>query len=82
MPEPAGMARPLQLDRFVACPSGVSWLLTCPAPLFESATADRLFPDQRPKQVTIRGLTAASGQKLRVSPDAAFAARVTVTEQE
>jgi hypothetical protein len=49
-----------------------------PAP----ATTTRPFPYQLTEQVTIRRLTTTSGQKIRISPDAAFAARVKVIEQE
>lgn len=49
-----------------------------PAP----ATAIRPFPYQLTEQVTIRHLTTTSGLKIRTSPDAGFAARVKVTEQE
>lgn len=49
-----------------------------PAP----ATASRPHPYALTERVTIRRLTTASGKKLRVSPDAAFAARVTVAEGE
>ena len=45
------------------------------------ATASRPFPYRLTEQVTIRRLTTASGLKVRVSPDAAFAARVKVIEQ-
>ena len=49
-----------------------------PAP----ATAIRPFPYQLTEQVTIRRLTTTSGLKIRTSPDAGFAARVKVIEQE
>jgi hypothetical protein len=48
----------------------------------EPATAARPFPYQLTEQVTIRRLTTTSGQKIRISPDAAFAARVKVIEPE
>jgi hypothetical protein len=46
------------------------------------ATATRPFPYQLTEQVTIRRLTTTSGLKIRISPDAAFAARVKVIEQK
>ncbi|HVZ65189.1 MAG TPA: hypothetical protein VG936_11505 [Lacunisphaera sp.] len=49
-----------------------------PAP----ATATRPFPYHLTEQVTIRHLTTTSGRKIRISPDAAFAARVKVMEQD
>lgn len=49
-----------------------------PAP----AAANRPFPYQLTEKVTIRRLTTVSGQKIRTSPDAEFAARVKVIEQE
>lgn len=48
----------------------------------EPATATRPFPYQLTEKVTIRRLTTTSGLKIRTSPDAAFAARVKVIEQE
>ncbi len=48
----------------------------------EPASAARPFPYQLTEQVTIRRLTTTSGLKIRTSPDAAFAARVKVIEQE
>jgi hypothetical protein len=49
-----------------------------PAP----ATAARPFAYHLTERVTIRRLTTTSGLKIRTSPDAAFAARVKVIEQE
>jgi len=49
-----------------------------PAP----ATATRPFPYRLTEQVTIRRLTTTSGLKIRISSDAAFAARVKVIENE
>ena len=46
----------------------------------EPVTATRPFPYQLTEKVTIRRLTTTSGQKIRTSPDAAFAARVKVVE--
>ena len=45
------------------------------------AATSRPFPYQPTEQVTIRNLTTASGLKLRVSPDAEFAAIPKVVEQ-
>lgn len=42
--------------------------------------AERPFPYRLTEQVTIRNVTTASGRKPRISPDAAFAARVRVIE--
>ncbi|MBX3738078.1 MAG: hypothetical protein KF715_15395 [Candidatus Didemnitutus sp.] len=47
----------------------------------EPASTARPFPYRLTERVTIRHLTTASGRKIRVSPDAAFAARVKVDEQ-
>ncbi|RXK55234.1 hypothetical protein ESB00_04880 [Oleiharenicola lentus] len=44
--------------------------------------AARPFPYQLTEQVTIRRLTTASGQNIRISPDAEFAARVKMIQQE
>lgn len=46
------------------------------------AGAARPFPYQLTEQVTIRRLTTTSGKKLRISPDAEFAARVKVIQQD
>ncbi|HEY0864647.1 MAG TPA: hypothetical protein VGD97_11125 [Lacunisphaera sp.] len=48
----------------------------------EPATANRPFPYQLTEKVTIRRLTTTSGLKIRTSPDAGFAARMKVVEQE
>ncbi len=49
-----------------------------PAP----ATAARPFPYPLTERVTLRRLTTTSGRKVRISPDAEFAARVKVVDQD
>lgn len=48
----------------------------------EGAKSARPFAYQLTEQVTIRRVTTTSGLKVRISPDAAFAARVKVIERE
>lgn len=48
----------------------------------EPALVTRPFPYPLTERVTIRRLTTTSGRKIRTSPDAGFAARVKVIEEE
>jgi hypothetical protein len=48
----------------------------------EPATAERPLAYQLTERVMIRRLTTTSGMKIRISPDAGFAARVKMIEQE
>jgi hypothetical protein len=43
--------------------------------------AERPFPYERCHKVTVRGLTAASGKKPRISPNAELERHIVVTEQ-